>query len=230
MYHYQRLTLSSLRGPSPIHRAMLLCRPATGITIQTLSREAFDQGKILWQQPEPIQIEPHHTISTLTKELAEYSAARLSDFILSRNYEPPYKDRGWFSSAVEPTKLDFAPKITKADMLVDWQSWGADEILLRHRALPSLWDTALHPQAKRIVYKELKEVNVQEIDSLTEATFHPGQMVSLRMPSGQNRIIIATCDLPCRWIEIQQYTIEGCAVNTLDSAMKRMIRPVDVQV
>ncbi|KAL2118540.1 hypothetical protein VTJ04DRAFT_8200 [Mycothermus thermophilus] len=45
--------LPDLRGPAPIHRALLLSRPSTGVTIQTLSPTTFDAGVPLMQTPHP---------------------------------------------------------------------------------------------------------------------------------------------------------------------------------
>lgn len=85
----------SLRGPAPIHHALLAERSHTGITIQTLSPHAFDEGVPLLQTPRPgIPIPPECTLAHLHDLLAPEGAKMLVEALRMGLHVPPYQPYG----------------------------------------------------------------------------------------------------------------------------------------
>ncbi|KAL2178091.1 uncharacterized protein P884DRAFT_284665 [Thermothelomyces heterothallicus CBS 202.75] len=84
--------LPDLRGPAPIHHALLAERDYTGITIQTLSPEAFDAGIPLLQTPAPgVPIPEGCTPEQLHEILAPMGAQLLVQALRAGLYVPPYR-------------------------------------------------------------------------------------------------------------------------------------------
>lgn len=149
--------LPDLRGPAPLQWTILARRPFTGVTLQTLHPRAFDKGDILAQTPSPgIQVDPDHTTTAdLLSTLAPEGARLLTEALQADlHVGPPYA-----SVPAAPTpKLGpnddverHAPKVTKADLSVDWSRclwarehadlyqpdshWTASDLARRYRAL-----------------------------------------------------------------------------------------------
>lgn len=137
--------LPDLRGPAPIPWAILLQRPHTGVTLQTLHPTAYDHGAILAQTPRPgVPIDPHTaTTAALLDELAGAGADMLVRGLeagVHVDAPPPRSsihaaDRAKVGTETltRPTTavVRDAHKITKADLAVDWGSeyWASDEAL-----------------------------------------------------------------------------------------------------
>ncbi|SPQ20964.1 8a8ba120-eb7f-4040-8a16-17b0e462029a [Thermothielavioides terrestris] len=90
--------LPDLRGPAPIHHALLAERSHTGITVQTLSPTSFDAGAILLQTPPPgTPIPPACTFQQLHDLLAPAGARMLVEALrqgLHVHAAPPYGGLG----------------------------------------------------------------------------------------------------------------------------------------
>ncbi|KAK0626291.1 formyl transferase [Immersiella caudata] len=137
--------LPDLRGPAPIHHALLLNRQRTGTTLQTLSEESFDTGTVLQQWP--VGIEASDTFETLLARLTKKSASILVDGIRRRLYVPPLIPAGWIPTPEERTHLAHAPKITTEDRRIRWdRPLSVDFIARQHRALGPLWTTMPSPK------------------------------------------------------------------------------------
>ena len=119
--------LPKYRGAAPIHRAVMAGETETGITIIKLVRE-MDAGPMLRASPVPIAVD--QTSAGLETELAtlgaELALASLDDIDSGR------------AVFVEQDheQATFAPRITRADGLIDW-----------HRAAAAIHDQVrgLHP-------------------------------------------------------------------------------------
>jgi len=132
--------LPDLRGPAPIEHALLKRRERTGVSIQTLHSQHFDQGTVLAQTPEPwTQIPKDITAQALGTQLALAGAKMLLDVLKAQLHVPPHKDAGWYSSDHGP--IDHAPKITKQDGFVDFAENTMDDILNIQRTVKQAWCT-----------------------------------------------------------------------------------------
>ncbi len=112
------------RGASPVASAILAGDATTGATIMEVVREV-DAGPVIAQVATPIG--PLDTAGELTDRIAELGAALLAE-VLPR----------WAAAEIASTLQDaslatFAPRLTRADGLVDW-SQPAEAIARRVRA------------------------------------------------------------------------------------------------
>ena len=130
--------LPDLRGSAPVVHALLKRRTETGVSLQTMHPTKFDHGTVL-AQAGGITIHNLTTPNAILNQLAPLGAELLCEAIDEGLFVPPLRDLMEGKSV--PQQLDLAPKIAPADRHIDWQSWTADEILLRERALGDLWDT-----------------------------------------------------------------------------------------
>lgn len=138
------ITSYSLRGPAPVHHAILRGDEHIGITLQSLDEKAFDHGTVLAQTPPPgLPIPPGSSLPELTQFLAEEGAKLLVQGLRDRVHEPPLQDVGQaarqLAAAGEPA---YAPKVTKADSQIDWHTWTADDFARRLRVFGAVWTQA----------------------------------------------------------------------------------------
>ena len=126
--------LPDLRGPAPIHHALLKERPFTGVSIQTLHPKLFDQGMILAQTASPgMKVTPEATPAELIETLAIEGATMLVDVLKSGAFVPPLRDVGWYSDSKGP--IDHAGKITKNQREVDFRRDALQDILRVQRVI-----------------------------------------------------------------------------------------------
>jgi len=150
----------SLRGPAPIHHAILTGQRYTGVTVQTLHEKTFDHGVILAQTPLPgIRITEHDTYSDLHNVLKEVGADLLVKSIKKCLHVPPLKDVGTYNLSTED--LQHAPKITPGDKKIDFRS--THNIMRKYHALGRLWaDLYINETVtKRCVFEDFEEVEFE---------------------------------------------------------------------
>lgn len=138
--------MPSLRGPAPIHHALLQGREHIGISLQTLDEQCFDHGTVLAQTPPPgMPIRPGSSLEEVTRDAAAAAAHMLIQGLRDRLHVPPHKEVGWLPAQQRGSRsLSRAPKVTKADSQIDWTSWtGADCFERRLRVFGSVWTQAV---------------------------------------------------------------------------------------
>lgn len=161
----------SLRGPAPLHHALLAGYTRTGVTLQTLHPEHFDHGIILDQTPAPgfeIPNPDSCVVPQLLEVVAPKAAQMLVDGIRNGLFVPPVRDAG-SRAPKEQEKLIHAAKIKPEDRHIDWTNWSWAEINRRSRILGPLWSKALAAnrfldgslsfQPKRVIFTEMEEVD-----------------------------------------------------------------------
>jgi methionyl-tRNA formyltransferase len=149
--------LPDLRGPSPIHYAVLKGYTQTGVTLQSLSPKSFDDGRILLQTPIDIPNPEQITHGALQDILTPISADLLVRGLREKVYLPE-------SPSVEPILspgkiLTHAPKIKSEDMRL-LSKMTAKEIVRIERALSKVWVTTKlrDDSRKRVVLDGLEAV------------------------------------------------------------------------
>jgi methionyl-tRNA formyltransferase len=212
----------SLRGAAPIHRALLLGRPYTGVSVQTLHPTKFDHGRIIAQSPLPgIPISPGATPRDLDTVLSAEGARLLQQVIQSRSFVDPAPvshSREALRVATGGKELAKAPKVTKEDSRVDWHRMSAAEILLRLRVFGKVWDDVLYKQLgglqseSRVVYQNLGAVPAS--DSTPPGT--PFLVDGSDTPG----IAIQTCDGA---IQVVDCTISG-GKSTGGAGVRELVR------
>ncbi|KAH7148588.1 formyl transferase [Dactylonectria macrodidyma] len=153
--------LPDLRGPAPIHHAILRGHQYTGISLQTLDDRAFDHGIILAQTPEPgILIPPGSTVQELTSQLAPVGAQMLVQGLRDGLYLPPHQPAGWKVKESHGGELVHAPKVNKADGQVDWAQWRTEDFARRTRVLGSVWTRAVNKKGdvRRLIIQDAEAV------------------------------------------------------------------------
>jgi methionyl-tRNA formyltransferase len=158
--------LPDLRGPAPLHRALLEGRGRTGVSLQTLSETGFDSGTVLAQTALPgIEIPEGCTVPQLRDLLAREGAGMLVRGLREGVHVPPLVDVGWKPSEEERKWMAHAPKVTKADSLVRWGVWTAEIMERRARVLEApLWSWALGRDGnrKRVILRGVEAVEGRE--------------------------------------------------------------------
>ncbi len=110
------------RGAAPIQRAILAGDELTGISIMQMDA-GLDTGPVL--QSRELRISPRDTAGSLTDGLARLGALAVID-VLARLAELPAR-------AQDESRATYAPKVTKADAVLDW-SRSNDQIDRQVRA------------------------------------------------------------------------------------------------
>ena len=153
---YKRVDRFSLRGAAPLIHTLLQQRQHTGVTVQTLHPTKMDHGIILAQTPSPGLSYNTNSVTELTSFMAPKGADLLIESVRKGLFVPPLAPVGWCNDE-QSKMLTAAPKITKEDRRVQWQTWTADEILLKARVIGPLFNTIVAPPnsegpEKRIIW------------------------------------------------------------------------------
>lgn len=151
--------LPDLRGPAPIQHAILKKRQYTGVSVQTLHPKHFDQGTILAQTPAPgIAIPPGITSQQLEQQMADVGAEMLVNVLRSRKFVPPLQDAGWYAHSGLPT--DHAPKVTKQDRFVNFETDTLADILAKQQALGDSW--CMLPNGDRLILHNVIDAHMAD--------------------------------------------------------------------
>ncbi|KAK4958663.1 Methionyl-tRNA formyltransferase [Elasticomyces elasticus] len=115
--------LPDLRGPAPLQWTLLHRMTHTGVTLQTLHPQHFDQGTILAQTPWPGEEIPEAARES-NAALLEWIAPKAADMLLQGIYNKvfvsPVKDVGWYSTA--PTSSQSSIFIHVVSILPAWSA------------------------------------------------------------------------------------------------------------
>ncbi|KAI0881761.1 Formyltransferase [Annulohypoxylon maeteangense] len=150
--------LPDLRGPAPLHHALLSKRESTGVTLQTLDPERFDHGKILAQTPD-LPIPPKCDYQTLLDLITPTAAALLIRGLKDGVYIPPLEEVQTAPKTIKPNPLQHAPKITKADRQI--LEPHLPDLPHRFRVLGPLWLWSRDRSGarKRIIFEQISAVD-----------------------------------------------------------------------
>lgn len=118
--------LPRYRGASPVHRAVINGDATTGVTIMRVVK-ALDAGAMLSQVVTPIADDDTTSVveAKLATQGAELLVATLNDIEHGRATETPQDE----------SLVTYAPKLTKAEGLIDWQRSARDI----HNQVRGLW-------------------------------------------------------------------------------------------
>lgn len=155
----------SLRGPAPLHHALLKGDQYTGVSLQTLDHKTFDHGTVLAQTPGPgFAISEDATLPSLTAQLADVGAEMLVQGLRDGLYLPPITDVT--SPKQNEVELRHAPKLTKADSMIDWSAGATsngDALERRFKGIiqtfGSAWTELVDPyrgNRKRVIFKDVE--------------------------------------------------------------------------
>lgn len=190
-------------------------RKTTGVTLQTLHPEHFDQGAIVAQRPFNIPNEGACTFKELYNHSAEVAADLLIESLLNQSYLHPQPQ-----PTASKDHLTHARKVTPEDAHVDWHQWPAARILRTQRALGQVWSHHEVSNGKliRVQWHGFRPLNQtvgvgQEVKPgqplLTSSAAAAAQESRATEASVKNDDLAAipTCD--GRYLAIDSVTIEG---------------------
>ncbi|KAI9889946.1 MAG: Methionyl-tRNA formyltransferase [Vezdaea aestivalis] len=151
--------LPDYAGAAPLHRMLINREKKTGMTLQTLDENRFDNGKIILQYTD-INIPYRHTMAPkhLGNVLAPFGAKILTEGILHGDFVPPIEVA---PPSIHGLRARKAPKITKEDRRIDWRLWTRENILVRARALGALWNEVRLEDGRvhRLIFSDIAEAS-----------------------------------------------------------------------
>lgn len=214
------LIRSRFRGPAPLHHVLLAGVEETGITVQTLHPERFDEGKIISQTPLPGFRHQCSTVPELLERVSQEGAAMLVSCITTGAFVPPLQEVRQLLPGAKVPAASSAPKITPQDRHLDWHSWTAERILRSHLVIGPLWneitpENPLKLARKRVIWTSGFKVS----DEKTSAGPGIGRPFVKDAGSTEALVYIETCDRQI--LEATQITIDGCQTNDPISSFKQ---------
>ena len=203
-------SLLSLRGPAPLHHTLLQKRKKTGVTIQTLHAQHFDQGDIVCQTPWPGFEHRCESVPELLALTANEGANMLLTCIRNGDFVGGTHVKMSRSENPIETKIVSAPKITAHDRHLDWKTWKADDIIWRQKIIGPLWNT-LKLQAtggtkeKRVIWPG----DFVEADdaSLLGQSIAIGEPFMNGLGTANQALYVRTCDE--KILRTSEITVEG---------------------
>ncbi|KAK4104559.1 Formyltransferase [Parathielavia hyrcaniae] len=215
--------LPDLRGPAPLHHTLLSNRSHTGLTIQTLSPHAFDEGIPLLQTPRPgIPIPPDCTLTQLHALLAPRGAEVLVEALRASLHVPPHEPCSPYPYPPRAATAH-APKITAADREVRWDEVvGAGEVVRRARVLGPLWTREGRmglggESGKRVILDELSEVvvGVEEVGAGCKKRQTRAGMGY--WADGEGGVLVPMRDVT--WLRIGRIKLEGSVFKPAETVL-----------
>ena len=176
--------LPAYRGAAPIHRAVMAGEGRTGITIIKLVR-AMDAGPMLSRAAVPIG--PHDTSETVEQVLAELGADLLATAVKDIEHGSAVFDEQ------DHTRATFAPRITRADGLVDWRQ-SAESIHNQIRGLYPWPHAFTYVHGKRLLLRR-STVGTRPAESSAGHTVVEGEILvasrdELVVAAGQDTALV----------------------------------------
>ncbi|KAF3034232.1 Methionyl-tRNA formyltransferase [Didymella heteroderae] len=178
--------LPDLRGSAPIEHAILKRREYTGVSVQTLHPTKFDEGLVLKQTDAPgIRVADGETAVQLGERLGELGAQMLVDVLKEGRFIEPREAAGWYAG-----RTDYAPKITKQDAFVDFDTMELGRILAVNRALGDVWCRL--PNGERLVVHEVADAGRRSGDGPTGLSAGLGGTLLFRAKCGGEGVITSS--------------------------------------
>ncbi|KAF4125712.1 methionyl-tRNA formyltransferase [Geosmithia morbida] len=177
--------LPDLRGPAPIHHAVLRGDDYVGVSLQTLDAAHFDHGVILSQTERPgLRATRHWTLNLLTRKLAIEGSELLVEGLRQGLHVPPYSNaaavadnddgadkvpgqRQQQRQQQERQGLRHAPKIRTSDTEIRWDAWTADDWARRLQMKQAIWTKGQSqgtqgPSSRRLIIHDSRLVPEEE--------------------------------------------------------------------
>ncbi|KAK5702215.1 Methionyl-tRNA formyltransferase [Elasticomyces elasticus] len=199
--------LPRFRGAAPIEHTLLERCATTGVTLQTMHPTRFDHGAILSQKTTPITHERRP--NEMVELLGPIGADLLVDGIERGLFIPPYPE-----TLTSGHEASYAPKLTPADRNIDWDSWTADDILVRDEVLGGLWDTVSYSRCHGLV-RTAAEQRVkfegpwQILDTVVDHKTSDLRSAGYPVVVGKTNEKVGLCTMDGRIVQPSEITISG---------------------
>ncbi|VUC19917.1 unnamed protein product [Clonostachys rosea] len=230
--------LPDLRGPAPIHHAVLRGDKFMGVSLQTLDEEQIDHGVVLSQTQRPgVRIMEHPTLSRVNRKLAMEGADLLVQGLRDGVHIPPYVDAGWKAKELEGKPLQHAPKITKADTQIDWLKWTAQDWKRRIQISQAVWTTVASSVKgqvwiRRLLFHDVMEVPREEVtgfkatmEVITQREGEEEQRFRKLIAINARRGFLYMRLDNHTWIRVRRATLEGKIERPAAAAVRDFVIP-----
>ncbi|KAI8911811.1 formyl transferase [Gorgonomyces haynaldii] len=179
--------LPKYRGSSPIQYTILNKDDRTGTSIIELSRDAFDQGKILRQTEFEIPQDLYYSqlLQIVKEDGADNLVTVLSDLETFSKH----------AQVQDETNVTKAPKIKKEMARVDWNE-SMDSIYTKHRAIGEMFP----------LYCEFRTKRIQLLDLKPSTLSKEGSLGSIHVDRKEN---VLYCRCADGWLGVHRLQVEG---------------------
>ena len=185
---------SSLRGAAPLVHTLLQRSDHTGISLQTLHPTKLDHGTILAQTPYPGLRHNAQSVLELNSFLAPKGADMLVNGIRDGVFVLPLEDVGWCKDERNES-IRAAPKLGTEDRRIQWQSWTAEDILLKNRILGPLFNTVpASPESREPERRIIWTSGFQKSSLDPRLDRIPGRPRLVKMTDSDSMVLFPTCD------------------------------------
>jgi methionyl-tRNA formyltransferase len=180
--------LPKYRGAAPVHRAVMGGETTTGVTIMRVVRE-LDAGPMLATVVRPI--DPEETSEEVERDVARLGADLLvrsvDDLAAGIAREIPQDD----------TQATYAPRLTKADGLIDWTATG-HSIHNKVRGLHPWPHAFTHLKGTRLIIRRTKSDATSSSSDFSAGEILEASGDRLRVGTGDGTLLILDIQLEGR--------------------------------
>ncbi|TFB04174.1 Methionyl-tRNA formyltransferase [Trichoderma ghanense] len=225
--------LPHLRGPAPIHHAMMRGDEYTGVSLQTLDPKAFDHGTVLAQTPSPgLPIPGSATLQHVTEALAKVGAEMLVQGLRDGLHVPPYRDAGWMAEKLHGEDLVHAPKVGKRESQIDWLEWKSSDFERHVNIFDTIWTHAKNDRGKfkRVLFLDAESVPVDEVAGREEeAVFRvedgsEGRDVPRTVRVDDERDVVYVQTTREGWVRVRSVKVDGKTAQKARNGLREFLR------
>ncbi|KAL7942176.1 formyl transferase [Trichoderma barbatum] len=225
--------LPHLRGPAPIHHAMMRGDGYTGVSLQTLDPKAFDHGIVLSQTPSPgLPIPAGATLQGFTESLANVGAEMLVQGLRDGLHVPPYTDAGWMAKQLKDDGLDHAPKVGKGESQISWSEWTTSHFERFVNIFKTVWTHARNDKGKfkRVLFLDAQSVPAHEVTGRNEEIvfrFEVGNEgrdfpMTVRVDDERDAFYVQTAHEG--WVRVKSVKVDGKTTQTARIGMREFMK------
>ncbi|UKZ92094.1 uncharacterized protein TrAFT101_007063 [Trichoderma asperellum] len=225
--------LPHLRGPAPIHHAMMRNDKYTGVSLQTLDPKAFDHGIVLAQTPSPgIPIPAGATLRHLTESLAKVGAEMLVQGLRDGVHVLPYTNVGWMADQLKEKELVHAPKVSKGESQINWPEWNSPDIARFLNIFNTVWTHARNDKGKfkRVLFLDAESVSEQDVTGRSEEIvfrYERGNETddiqrNVRVDDEHDAFYIQTVGES--WVRVRNVKVDGKTTQTAKVGMREFMK------
>ncbi|KAL7936944.1 formyl transferase [Trichoderma chlorosporum] len=225
--------LPYLRGPAPIHHAMMRGDSHTGVSLQTLDPKAFDHGTVLAQTPSPgLPIPANATLQNLTEALAKVGAEMLVQGLRDGLHVPPYTDVGWMGEQLKDKELVHAPKVGKGESQINWAEWTPSRFERFVNIFSTVWTQARNDKGKfkRVLFLDAESSNADDAVGRAEEMvfrFEAGNerkdiQRPVRVDDDRDALYIQVAN--GGWVRVKSVKVDGKTTQTARIGMREFLK------
>lgn len=225
--------LPHLRGPAPIHHAMMRGEKYTGVSLQTLDPKAFDHGTVLAQTPSPgLPIPANATLQHLTEDLAKVGAEMLVQGLRDGLHVPPYRDAGWMAEQLHGEDLIHAPKVGKGESQINWLEWKPSDFERFVNIFGTVWTHARNDKGKfkRVLFLDAESVSADEVAGREEEVVFrveagtEGKDVPRTVRVDEERDVVYVQTAHGGWVRVRSVKVDGKTAQKARIGLREFMR------